>query len=157
MTNPDFRCRACQSTGAESILSFGHTPLADALVTGEQLDSPEITAPLELVFCPHCSLVQITETVPPEILFCRNYPYFSSVSKALLEHFAKSAEAVIAARNLDSHSLVIEAASNDGYMLRNFVNHGIPVLGIDPAEEQVRTANERGVNSINTFFTKELG
>src|ERR1700749_4108101 len=111
----DFKCRPCQSTGAESILSFGHTPLADALVTGEQLDSPEITAPLELVFCPHCSLVQITETVPPEILFCRNYPYFSSVSKALLEHFGKSARSIIEKRKLGSESLVIEAASNDGY------------------------------------------
>ena len=156
MTQSTFHCRACNSAQCIPILSFGTTPLADALLSADQLGSPEVTAPLDLVFCPECSLVQITETVPPEILFCRNYPYFSSVSKSLLEHFAKSAEAVIAARNLDSNSLVIEAASNDGYMLRNFVNHGIPVLGIDPAEEQVRTANERGVNSINTFFTKEL-
>ncbi len=129
MTEATFHCRACNSTKCIPILSFGTTPLADALLSADQLGSPEVTAPLDLVFCPDCSLVQITETVPPEILFCRNYPYFSSVSKSLLEHFAKSAEAVIAARNLDSHSLVIEAASNDGYMLRNFVNHGIPVLG----------------------------
>ena len=156
MTQSTFHCRACSYSECIPILSFGTTPLADALLSADQLGSPEVTAPLDLVFCPKCSLVQITETVPPEILFCRNYPYFSSVSKSLLQHFANSAEAVIKARGLNANSLVIEAASNDGYMLRNFVNHGIPVLGIDPAEEQVRTANERGVNSINKFFTKEL-
>ena len=156
MSQATFHCRACSSANCIPILSFGTTPLADALLSADQLGSPEVTAPLDLVFCPDCSLVQITETVPPEILFCRNYPYFSSVSKSLLEHFAGSAEAVIKARGLNAQSLVIEAASNDGYMLRNFVNHGIPVLGIDPAEEQVRTANERGVHSINKFFTKDL-
>ena len=156
MTESTFHCRACNSSQCIPILSFGTTPLADALLSADQLGSPEVTAPLDLVFCPDCSLVQITETVPPEILFCRNYPYFSSVSKSLLEHFAKSAEAIVHARGLSAGSLVIEAASNDGYMLRNFVNHGIPVLCIDPAEEQVRTANERGVTSINTFFTREL-
>jgi hypothetical protein len=156
MTSETFHCRACNFAPCVPVLSFGTTPLADALLSADQLGSPEVTAPLDLVFCPECSLVQITETVPPEILFCRNYPYFSSVSKSLLEHFAKSAEAIVYARGLSAGSLVIEAASNDGYMLRNFVNHGIPVLGIDPAEEQVRTANERGVTSINTFFTKEL-
>ncbi len=156
MTEAAFHCRACSYDKCVPILSFGTTPLADALLSADQLGSPEVTAPLDLVFCPQCSLVQITETVPPEILFCRNYPYFSSVSKSLLAHFAGSAEAVIKARGLNSGSLVIEAASNDGYMLLNFVNHGIPVLGIDPAEEQVRTANERGVNSINEFFTREL-
>jgi SAM-dependent methyltransferase len=100
--------------------------------------------------------VQITETVPPEILFCRDYPYFSSVSKSLLEHFAKSAEYLIESRRLGVDSLVVEAASNDGYMLRNFVNKGIPVLGIDPAEGPVKKALERGVDSICTFFGRDL-
>src|ERR1700749_123968 len=119
MTKPAFQCRACDWAECISILSFGTTPLADALLSADQLGSPEVTAPLDLVFCPQCSLVQITETVPPEILFCRNYPYFSSVSKSLLEHFARSAEAVIKALGLNANSLVIEAESNDGYMLRN--------------------------------------
>jgi SAM-dependent methyltransferase len=100
--------------------------------------------------------VQITETVPPEILFCRDYPYFSSVSKSLLAHFAESAEHILATRALGAESLVVEAASNDGYMLQNFVERGIPVLGIDPAEGPVRKAQERGVNSVCTFFTREL-
>lgn len=151
-----FVCRSCGSTGAEPILSFGHTPLADALLTHEQLSKPELTALLDLVFCPTCSLVQITETVPPEVLFCRDYPYFSSVSKSLLAHFAESAEHILATRRLGPESLVVEAASNDGYMLQNFLKRGIPVLGIDPAEAPVRKAQERGVTSMCTFFTREL-
>ena len=156
MNVSDFRCRACDSAQVAPILSFGRTPLADALVTREQLQDGELTAPLDLVFCPTCSLVQITETVPPEILFGRDYPYFSSVSKALLSHFAGSANQIIASRNLNTNSLVIEAASNDGYMLRNFVERGIPVLGIDPAQAPVNNARKIGVESICDFFSLDL-
>ena len=149
-------CLSCGNQDLKSIISFGYTPLADNLLTKEQLDLPEYTAPLDLVFCPECSLVQITEIVPPEILFCQDYPYFSSVSASLLKHFGSSAKNLIKTRNLDSNSLVIEAASNDGYMLKNFVEQDIPVLGIDPASGPVDAAIKQGVNSICTFFGKEL-
>lgn len=152
----NFRCRACASQNTIPILSFGRTPLADGLLTREELSAPPITAPLDLVFCPDCSLVQITETVPPEILFCRSYPYFSSVSKSLREHFAASANSIIESRGLNSDSLVVEAASNDGCMLRNFVARGIPVLGIDPAEGPVTKAQQEGITSMCAFFTEEL-
>ncbi|QYO64522.1 hypothetical protein JVX88_33460 [Leptolyngbya sp. 7M] len=137
-------CFSCGHTHLEPIISFGKTPLADALLTEAQLQAPEIFAPLDLVFCPNCTLVQITESVPPEILFCRDYPYFSSVSKALLNHFAASAEFLIDSRSLNSNSLVIEAASNDGYLLKNFMVKGIPVLGIDPAEGPAQVAQAAG-------------
>ncbi len=156
MKQSDFQCRACKRAGMEDILSFGTTPLADALLTKDQLSGEEITAPLHLVFCPHCSLVQITETVPPEILFCRDYPYFSSVSKGLLAHFASSAAEIIEKRKLGAHSLVMEAASNDGYMLRKFLEKGISVLGIDPAQGPVANARKIGVNTICDFFGKSL-
>ena len=149
-------CLSCGNTDLNLIISFGYTPLADNLLTKEQLDQPEYTASLNLVFCPECGLVQITEIVPPEILFCQDYPYFSSVSASLLDHFGKSAQNLIETRNLDGNSLVIEAASNDGYMLKNFVDAGIPVLGVDPASGPVQKAIEKGVNSICTFFGKEL-
>jgi SAM-dependent methyltransferase len=149
-------CRSCGSSRLEPILSFGRTPLADALLTRDQLQESEVTADLDLVFCADCTLVQITETVPPEILFGRDYPYFSSVSKSLLEHFSASAKELIETRALGPGSLVVEAASNDGYMLRNFVERGIPVLGIDPAEQPVKAARARGVNTLCTFFTHEL-
>ena len=122
-------CRSCGSSDLKPIISFGETTLADALLTADQLNETEYTAPLDLVFCPDCSLVQITVSVPPEILFCRNYPYFSSVSPSLMKHFRDSAEAIIADRQLDASSMVIEAASNDGYMLKPFAEKGIPVLG----------------------------
>ncbi len=156
MNNRKSSCLSCGNSDLNSIISFGYTPLADNLLTKEQLDLPEYTAPLDLVFCPECSLVQITEIVPPEILFCQDYPYFSSVSASLLKHFGQSAKNLIKTRDLDSNSLVIEAASNDGYMLKNFVEHDIPVLGIDPASGPVDAAIKAGVNSICTFFGKEL-
>src|SRR5215831_18869240 len=150
------KCRGCGSTELELILDLGTTPLADALVRAEHLCEPEITAPLEVVFCCKCSLLQITENVPPEILFCRDYPYFSSVSPALLEHFGSSARALIQSRQLGSGSLVVEAASNDGYMLRHFAAQGINVLGIDPAEGPARKAQESGIPTLNTFFDLDL-
>jgi SAM-dependent methyltransferase len=149
-------CFSCGNSELRSILNYGQTPLADRLLTKEQLDEPELTAPLELVFCPDCGLVQITESVSPEILFSEDYPYFSSVSPALLEHFRESAMAIIQSQELKSNNLVIEAASNDGYMLKNFVEMGIPVLGIDPAQGPVETAQKAGIPTLCTFFDRDL-
>ncbi len=149
-------CRSCGSTTLLPILSFGDTPLADRLVSAHQLSEPEITAPLELVFCPACSLVQITESVAPEILFDANYPYFSSVSPALLKHFRGSAEQIIVDRGLNASHLVLELASNDGYMLKPFAEQGIPVLGVDPAAGPAKAAIEAGIPTLNTFFTVQL-
>jgi len=149
-------CRSCGNPNLEPIMSFGCTPLADALLTEEQLKTPELTVPLNLVFCPNCALVQITETVNPEILFCRDYPYFSSSSRAYLKHSRENAEELIKSRKLNSNSLVVEPASNDGYMLRNFLERGIPVLGIDPAEGPVQAAQKAGIPTLCTFFGKDL-
>jgi SAM-dependent methyltransferase len=138
------------------VLSLGRTPLADALLTQAQLDQPEIFAQLDVVFCADCTLMQITESIAPEILFQRDYPYYSSVSKSLMEHFGASARHLIETRRLGPDSLVVEAASNDGYMLRNFKEAGIPVLGIDPADGPARVAQAAGIDTLNTFFTLEL-
>ena len=149
-------CRACGAAELVPVLDLGDSPLADRLLTAEQLGVPEITVPLEFVFCPSCTLVQITETVAPEVLFCQDYPYYSSVSKSLLAHFAASAESIIESRGLGADSLVVEAASNDGYMLRSFAQAGIPVLGVDPADGPARVASESGIETLNTFFTLAL-
>lgn len=152
----EHQCRSCGSSNLQTILAFGETPLADRLLTAEQLKQPEYTAPLTLAFCPECSLVQILETVKPEILFGAEYPYFSSVSQSLLDHSRKNALELIEMRGLDENSLVVEPASNDGYLLRNFAEKGIPVLGIDPAKGPADAANASGVPTLNTFFSKEL-
>lgn len=150
------RCRSCGSSRLRAFLDLGRTPLADRLLSASELELPELTAPLAVTFCEECALVQITETVDPEVLFCEDYPYFSSVSKGLLAHFGASAEALMKARGLSAQSLVIEAASNDGYMLRNFKARGIPVLGIDPADGPAARAQAEGITTLNTFFTREL-
>lgn len=149
-------CRSCGSGPLEHVLSLGETPLADGLLTAEQLDEPEIHAPLELAFCRECTLAQITETVDPELLFCRDYPYFSSVSPRLLAHFTDSAEEIIRKRALGANSMVVEAASNDGYMLSTFTQAGIPVLGVDPASGPAQSAIRRGIPTIRDFFTEDL-
>ncbi|WGM88499.1 MAG: class I SAM-dependent methyltransferase [Candidatus Bathyarchaeum tardum] len=161
MTNDSYYCsisgcRSCGNKDLKQVISFGEMPIADALLTKKQLEEPEILVPLTVVFCPECSLLQIIETVDPEILFCRDYPYFSSTSQAYLEHARKNAESLIKLRNLTSESLVIEPACNDGYLLKNFLDKGIPVLGIDPAEAPVQKAKESGINAMCTFFTKQL-
>lgn len=149
-------CRSCDESPLEPILSLGRTPLADRLLTQSQLAEPELTANLDLAFCPNCTLVQITESVSPEILFCEDYPYFSSVSATLLRHSLQNATELIETRQLDAQSLVIELASNDGYMLRNFVERQIPVLGIDPAKGPAQAAQQAGIPTLNTFFDHGL-
>ncbi len=156
MSTIDVPCLSCGSKTLEIILSFGETPLADRLLREDQLGKPEIFAPLDLAFCHTCALVQITVSVSPDTLFREEYPYFSSVSKQLMEHFGASARNIMETRALSTSSLVIEAASNDGYMLRNFVGRGIPVLGIDPAQGPAQAAQDEGIPTLNTFFTKEL-
>ncbi|HVB99776.1 MAG TPA: class I SAM-dependent methyltransferase [Candidatus Dormibacteraeota bacterium] len=149
-------CRSCGALSLIPVLSLGSTPLADALLTEDQLADPEPTFPLEVVFCSGCGLVQLAQEVPPELLFCRSYPYYSSVSPALLRHSRDNALGLIKSQDLNGSSLVVELASNDGYLLRNFVERGIPVLGIDPAEGPARAAREVHVPTLCCFFDVRL-
>ena len=156
MSESPTTCRICHSPEIRTVLSLGTTPLADGLRKKEQLNQAEPAFPLNVAFCPQCSLVQLLETVPPDELFCQDYPYYSSFSPALLKHSRDNALDLIESRRLNANSLVIELASNDGYLLKNFVEHGIPVLGIDPAEGPVKAAQKIGVNSICAFFGEKL-
>ncbi len=153
---PSFFCRSCGSDAVGVFLDLGVTPLADRLLTADQLDQPELTAPLQVALCSECGLVQITETVPPEELFCRDYPYFSSVSRTVVDNARSNARALMESRQLGAHSLVVELASNDGYMLRNFRERGIPVLGIDPSGPPTDAAIAEGIPTLQEFFGREL-
>jgi len=104
-------CRSCGEKHLQAVLSLGAMPLANALLTIEQLQKPELTFPLDLAFCPKCSLVQITETVPPELLFT-NYVYFSSFSETTLRDSRELAEKLIESRHLGNTSLVVVALMN---------------------------------------------
>lgn len=149
-------CRSCGGRALESILDLGRTPLADRLLTEAVPAEPEPMAPLELVLCPDCWLVQITATVPPEILFGGDYPYFSSVSETLLAHTRENALELIERLHPGPDGFVLEIASNDGYMLRHFAERGIPVLGVDPARAPAEAANDAGVPTLVAFFCRAL-
>ncbi|MEX1027501.1 MAG: class I SAM-dependent methyltransferase [Candidatus Paceibacterota bacterium] len=148
-------CRACGASRLEPVLSLGQMPLANRLLTAEQLDQPEPTFPLELVFCPDCTLVQITETVPPEDLFSE-YAYFSSYSDTMLQHARELVEQIVPDRRLGRDSLAVEIASNDGYLLQFYQQLGVPVLGIEPARNIAEVAEQRGVRTVCEFFGLQI-
>ena len=150
------RCRSCGGNTLEQILSLGNTPLANSLPKADACDG-EPSYPLDVVFCPACTLVQITETVPPEVLF-RDYLYFSSFSDTLLRHAEGLVDQMVQERALGPDSLAAEIASNDGYLLQFYKRAGVPVLGIEPARNVARVAvEERGIPTVTEFFGDELG
>lgn len=148
-------CRSCGATDLCDVLSLGRMPLANALRTREQLTLPEPRFPLDLVFCRSCALLQITETVPPQDLF-GEYLYFSSFSDTMVNHAGTLVRRVIADKRLDGSSLAAEVASNDGYLLQFYARAGIPVLGIDPATNIARVAEDKGIRTVCDFFGADL-
>jgi hypothetical protein len=149
-------CRSCGSAELQPFLSLGRMPLTTALLCPEQLDDLEPTYPLDVALCRDCALVQVLGTVPPELIFGGDYPHYSSFSGTLIRHAREHALRLIQTNSLDRTSLVIELASNDGYMLRNFVEHDIPVLGIDPARGPAASAKAAGIPTFRAFFDHEL-
>lgn len=158
MTSPsktETSCRICSGTQLDHVLSLGKTPLANSLLKNLNQKDEEARFPLELVHCPKCSLVQITETVNPEILFS-NYVYFSSFADTTLNSAEQLVKRLVEKRKLTSKSLAAEIASNDGYLLQFYLKAGIKVLGIEPAKNIAVVAQEKGVDTIDEFFGKDL-
>lgn len=149
-------CRSCGGYGLEPVLDLGVTALVDSPVPAERLKGPEPKYPLRVGFCKACALVQVIDTIPNDEVFHEDYAYFSSFSETLLEHSRKNALALIDRHKLNKDSLVVELASNDGYLLKNFVEKGIPVLGIDPSPGPVAAARKIGVTSMCEFFGVDL-
>jgi SAM-dependent methyltransferase len=150
------QCRSCGSTELSIFLSLGNLPLSDGFLEARQLVDTEPRYPLDVAFCATCSLVQILETVPPEELFGADYPYFSSFTDTLLRHSEANVKERIAERKLGSGSLVVELASNDGYLLQYYKADGVPVLGIDPAPGPVAAARAKGIDTLEAFFGLEF-
>ncbi len=148
-------CRSCGTRDLVPVLDLGPMPLANALLASAPPDESEPRYPLELVFCPSCALVQITETLPPATLF-GHYSYFSSYSDTFLEHARRLSERLRHDRGLTGSSLVVEVASNDGYLLQYYQQQGVPVLGIEPARNVADAARERGIPTIVEFFGQAL-
>lgn len=148
-------CRACGNPGLRPLLSLGSTPLANALLAAGDLEKAEPRFPLDLVLCPACSLVQITETVPAEQLFSE-YAYFSSFSDTTVAHARALVTRIVAERHLGAGSLAVEVASNDGYLLQHYVAAGVPVLGVEPAKNIASVAESKGVRTVCEFFGLSL-
>jgi len=148
-------CRSCGRADPTVVLSLGQTPLANSLLSADELGRPESAYPLDLAFCPGCTLVQITETAPPEQLF-RDYMYFSSFSDTMLAHARTLVHRLTEERRLDGDSLAVEIASNDGYLLQYYRDAGVPVLGVEPARNVARVAEERGIPTLAEFFNLEV-
>jgi len=140
-------CRACAHAPLSPVLSLGSTPLANRLPSDSEPAADEPRYPLALGYCPSCSLLQIMHTVPPAELFS-DYVYFSSFSDSMLAHARALASRVQGERRLGARDLVIEVASNDGYLLQYYKELGVNVLGIEPARNIARVARERGIPTL---------
>lgn len=151
-----FQCRSCGGKIGVNVLDLGIQPLANNLLQSGDLDKPEPKFPLRLALCQSCWLLQITDLVPPVELFSE-YLYFSSFSDAMLRHAKEAAERYIHEFQLGRNSCVMEIASNDGYLLQNFVRACIPCLGIEPAKNIAKVAVEKGVPTLCEFFGECLG
>ena len=149
------RCRSCASAALEPVLSLGETPVANALVDPDCAGSDDPRYPLGIVFCTRCSLVQLGHALPADHIFDSAYPYYSSFSDAFRRHAADHVGELISARHLGPTSFAVEVASNDGYLLRNFVDAGVRTLGIDPAPGPAAVAEALGVPTIVGFFGVE--
>src|SRR5688572_25158101 len=149
-------CRSCGHRGLMPVVDLGVTALVDTLVPPERLNGPENKYPLAIGFCTSCSLLQTLDTVPPHEVFHEDYTYYASFSETWLEHCRRNALNLIERFKLGGQSLVVELASNDGYLLRNFVGKGIPVLGIDPSPGPVAAERKIGVPTLCDFFGQRL-
>jgi SAM-dependent methyltransferase len=153
--NFPFQCRSCGDTHGKLVLDLGLQPLANNLLRPEDLAKPEPKFPLRVAVCQSCWLLQILDLVPPVQLFSE-YLYFSSFSDLMLRHAKTAAEKYIAEFGLNSQSHVVEIASNDGYLLQNFVAAKIPCLGVEPAANIAKVAREKGVETLAEFFGQSL-
>ena len=150
------RCRHCDAPLRLTVVDLGKSPLCQTVLTAEQTEQGEMFYPLHARACERCWLVQIPEFVPPEDIFTE-YAYFSAYSDSWVEHSRRYVDAMTERLGLGRESLVVELASNDGYLLQHFLPKGIPVLGVEPAVNVAEAAVERGVESLTEFFTAELG
>lgn len=151
------KCRFCDSPLRCDFLDLGFAPPSNAYLSEEALKLPEVYYPLRLKVCEECWLVQTEDYASAETFFSADYAYFSSASKSWLAHASRYVEMITKRLALNEKSMVIEIASNDGYLLRNFVDAGIPCLGIEPTDSTAEAAESLGIPVIRKFFGEELG
>jgi len=148
----DLLCRFCGSPVEETFCDLGMSPISNAFISTQQANAMERFYPLHAFVCSSCWLVQLGEFQPPEEIFDEQYAYFSSISESWLEHSKRYTEAMTNRFALNEQSLVVEIASNDGYLLQYFVEKNVPVLGIEPTANTASVAEQKGVTSWVKFF-----
>ena len=151
---PDCRCRFCSAPLTRTFVDLGKSPLCESFLTAEQLEQGESFYPLHALVCDQCYLVQLKDYVAADHIF-DDYAYFSSFSESWLKHASTYCDQMIQRFGLGSESFCVEVASNDGYLLQNFVQKGIPCLGIEPSWTVAQAARKKGVESLEHFFGRE--
>ncbi|GLY41164.1 methyltransferase [Amycolatopsis sp. NBRC 101858] len=149
-------CRLCGSTNTASVVDLGATPPCERFLTAEQLDEPEATFPLHLIVCTDCWLAQIPPLIDPDDTFTE-YAYFSSFSTSWVEHAKRYVDSSVERLGLGEKSFVVEVASNDGYLLKHVVGHGIRCLGVEPSVNVGQAARDAGVPTLTAFLSEETG
>jgi len=149
------RCRLCDSDRLRSVLDLGATPPCELFLTEQGLDAPETNYPLHLRICEECLLLQVPALISPEDTFT-DYAYYSSYSDSWVEHARQFVRSSVSRLGLDARSLIVEVASNDGYLLQHAVDAGIRCVGIEPSHNVGAAARERGVPTLTAFLDEEL-
>ena len=147
-------CLSCGTALQHTFVDLGMSPLCESYVPKERLNEAEPFYPLHVYVCDQCFLVQLEEYVSPEAIFTE-YAYFSSYADSWVEHMRRYADMITQRLSLTRDSLVVEVASNDGYLLQHFVEKGIPVLGVEPAANVARVATAKGIPTLVQFFGEE--
>ena len=150
-------CRHCNTPLKHTFLDLGFAPPSNAYLTQEDLNKPEVYYPLKVKVCDSCWLVQTEDYANADALFTPEYAYFSSTSASWLDHAKRYSDQIIKKLGLNSQSFVIEVASNDGYLLKNLVQAGIPCLGIEPTDSTAAVAEQLGIPVRREFFGAALG
>ena len=155
MTSTGATCRFCAAELRVVMVDLGKSPLCQTMLSPEQLNQMEPFYPLRADVCEKCSLVQVEEYVSPSDIFA-DYNYFSSYSDSWLGHMKRYADEMVQRLDLNHDSMVVELASNDGYLLQYFVDRGIPVLGVEPAANVAKVAVDKGVPTLVEFFSEDV-
>lgn len=150
-------CRHCSAPLTYTFLDLGFAPPSNSYISREDLARPEKYYPLKIKVCNQCWLVQTEDYAQVDELFKSDYAYFSSTSSGWLVHAAQFADKVIRQLSLTKNSFVVEIASNDGYLLRNFIKSGVPCLGIEPTASTAASAEKLGIPVLREFFGERLG
>lgn len=147
-------CQICGGKKLESIIQYGNQPIVQSYISPSNILSPEVTYPLNLVFCSSCGLLQLDYIPDPDIVFPKNYPYRTGLTNMLIRNFQELAEKVVSSYKLKNGDLVVDIGSNDGTLLKGFKEKGMKVLGVEPTDA-AKDANKDGIPTLQKFFNAE--